>query len=362
MKYKRDLALLLIYECLARICAGTAEFVESGITPTGPVDVISKALRVMFVENSRFSDLIGVYSFLLDWAIKRNACLHETAGWQCGLGEALEAKGFHEQAALVYAEAGRHLHLAKHPKTYSFMVNAGLASKRHGDYETAEYYYCLALQSLSFECEHDEYKKDVFHALTNLFLMYYDVESTPLNLLATLAHLLCASGGDPGGDIKRSSVMNTRPLKAVYKNASEEQMCRVLQSIIEKATSVSEMRAAILGCCDPRVAIIDMGTKTGARNTRESKDHARNFLRGGDQRFAGYIACCSACGERKQEKKLLICVCSSTYYCDKACQKDHWPQHKPECTAIRKVKMQKDKGGESSGDSAGLGVEKLKIG
>ena len=110
MKYQKELSILLSHECLTRICAGTAEFLENDISPGGAVKAISKAMRAMHMENKRWSDLINLFSFLLDGAIKNNSCLNATTGWENGLGEALEAKGFHEQAALIYAEAGRHCH------------------------------------------------------------------------------------------------------------------------------------------------------------------------------------------------------------------------------------------------------------
>ena len=252
------------------------------------------------------------------------------------------------------------------------MNNAGLAWKRHGDYENAESYYCLALQSIRFQYNHFEYKDGVFNTLNNLFLLYLDPVKNvaPLNLLATLAHLITAAGGDPGGNIRRTGVMNecgTPTLKAAYQNATEEQMCRVIQSIIDRSTSVKEMRAAILSCSNRGVVIdIEMGTNIDTTHmARETKDHAREYLRG-RVGSAVQLASCSACGEMKEEKKLQICACHNAYYCDANCQKVHWPEHKAECNATRKAASKKKKRddsekSESGGGDANLGLGDLAI-
>lgn len=60
---------------------------------------------------------------MLDWRDENNSSLQFTA-CESRLGQALEAKGFHEQAALFYAELGRHMHRVKHPNAMEIWANA----------------------------------------------------------------------------------------------------------------------------------------------------------------------------------------------------------------------------------------------
>ena len=131
--YQKELTLLLSHECLARICAGTAEFVADNVNIDKAVYSVTNALGQMYTENKRWSELISLFGLSLDRAIEKNSPLDKTTGWERGLGDALESKGFYEHAALICAEAGRHMHRAKHPKTSDVMNEAGLAWRRHGD-------------------------------------------------------------------------------------------------------------------------------------------------------------------------------------------------------------------------------------
>lgn len=342
-KSQRELSLLLTYECLIRICDGTAEFLETDISPGGAVYQVVMALRAMYTKQERWSDLIGLDAFLLDRAIKKNSCLHTAAGWACGLGESLEAKGYHEQAARIYAEAGAHMKLAKHPKTASLIINAGLAWKRHGDYETAESCFCLALQAVRFESP-NAYKDSVFNAFEHLFWLYLDSAIAPQNLLVTLVYLIFAAGGDTDERMRRACVLYKDTLKEAYRHATEEQMCRVVQSVVEKSTSVEEMRAAIVSYHNPRAfSFVDRKVKVRSDPARTLKEDARAYIRGClDQ--GGYITSCKACGELKQEEKLMMCPCRGAFYCDQKCQKNHWSQHKAECVATRKSQKKKTGG------------------
>lgn len=131
----------------------------------------------------------------------------------------------------------------------------------------------------------------------------------------------------------------------VPQRITEEQMCRVIQCVIEKATSVKEMREAILSCRDPQAEHCMLGRRHSGCSVYSwgaARDIARNFLSGGHE-TVGCIASCSACGGVKKEEDLQNCACMSAYYCDQSCQKDHWPQHKPGCTAVRKAKKKKQK-------------------
>lgn len=311
-KYQKELALLLTHECMTRVSAGTAELddeLDEETTPDKLVDAISKALREMYTTKKRWTDLAGLSMFLLDLAIEKKSSLTKTTAIECELGEALEACGFHKQAALVYAEAGKYLHLAEHPKTATLMVNAGLAWKRHGDYENAESYYALALQSLlRFEHGQIEYRNSVSNILINLFILYMDpVENVAsLKLLLTLRALLLAAGEKlPEEGIIHTSVNNAPPiLRGAFQNPTIEQAHRIIQYIISETTSVESLREAILSCANPGSRHIELYSHSS--HQKRTKDHAREYLQG-NYECAGYLASCSACGKVKEEKSFETC-------------------------------------------------------
>ena len=105
-KYQLELALLLIYECHERIATGNAEIAD-GVTCKELVNALSKVLLNMYAEKGRYSDLYALQIFRLSLAIEEKFSLTVTTGIECELGEALEACGFHSQAALVYVEAAK---------------------------------------------------------------------------------------------------------------------------------------------------------------------------------------------------------------------------------------------------------------
>lgn len=41
--------------------------------------------------------------------------------------------------------------------------------------------------------------------------------------------------------------------------------------------------------------------------------------------------CCHQCGKVQDQQKLVCARCNVTFYCNKACQRKHWPHHKPAC-------------------------------
>lgn len=309
-KYQIELALLLTRECLTRICAGTAE-VDGDANTGAIITAVSKALSSMLTEHKRWSDLASLHSFCLDREIGNKFSVTITSATECSLGEALEACGFHEKAALVYAEAGKYLHSVGHPKTGTVLSNAGLAWKRHGDYEKAESYYCLALQSMQrFIYDPVDYRSTVFNTLNNLFILYYDPVKNvaPIRLIMTFRELLLAAGHTFPDDIGTFGGDGTPNLREAYQNATPEQALRIIQSIIVKSTSVQAMRAAILACANRGCRHVDYHSSTGESRDRDTKDSARAYLQENNVTSnSGYIAPCSACGVVKEEKSFAIC-------------------------------------------------------
>lgn len=303
-KNQKELALLLSYECLNRISAGTAEL-EEGIAPNELSCAISESLQTFYTARERWTNLAGLHSFLLEMAIQNKTSLTDTTCIECKLGEALEACGFHEKAALVYAEAARHLHCVKHPDTATVLVCAGLAWKRNGDLDHAESYYASAIQSLQFQHNHYEYRQRAFGILTNLFILYHETEKN-MKLASTLHGLLDAAGWgrELGGAFLNED--GAPPLHESIQNATKEQICRVVQSIITKSTSVEAMRAAILICGYRRLRFEECARS--AKDEKRTKDIAREFLLEGKCKSTGFIAACSSCGAVKEEKLFEICA------------------------------------------------------
>ena len=42
---------------------------------------------------------------------------------------------------------------------------------------------------------------------------------------------------------------------------------------------------------------------------------------------------CHNCGKAQSQQKLVCAQCNLTFYCNRACQRKHWPTHKPFCKA-----------------------------
>lgn len=325
--------------------------VQDGVSTDKLLDNISTALGAMFTEKGRWADLAGLHSLDLNRAIERKLSLTTTTGVEYRLAEALEACGFYSTAAQLYAEAARYLHNAAHPSTSNALCSAGLAWKRDGDFPMAESYYALSLQSQHFQHDCIQYKRGVFNTLRNLYLLYYDPEKNfaPFKLLATLKELLEATGEmspDEAGIQHLNS--NDSHLRGSYRNMTQEQACRVIQSIIAKSETVETMREAILSCANPSVRYVEMSSSSGDDRIRQNKDDAREFIRG-TCKTTGFITTCDGCGEAKEEKSLELCsACKKVHYCSIECQKAHWPQHKACCKAARKTSSKKKKKSASS--------------
>ena len=47
--------------------------------------------------------------------------------------------------------------------------------------------------------------------------------------------------------------------------------------------------------------------------------------------------CCQHCGKVQDQQKLVCARCNVTFYCNKACQRKHWPHHKPACKTSKRA-------------------------
>ena len=51
---------------------------------------------------------------------------------------------------------------------------------------------------------------------------------------------------------------------------------------------------------------------------------------------------CHKCGKVQPEQKLVCAQCNVAFYCNKACQRKHWPKHKPVCKASQEGRFSID--------------------
>ena len=214
---------------------------------------------------------------------------------------------FFVKAAQIYGEAAKHMHKAKHPETRVMLANAGLAWKRSDDYSTAESYYSMALHASVFESDPIRYRRGVFHTLKNLFNLYADPVKNygPARVYVVLRGLILKTGGELPERIK--SGFNPIHLKECYWNATEDEMCRVVQSIVVNSTSVESMRAAIMAVSNPFNQVIGFANPF-TNETFDYEDSARKFILKDKELTTGYLASCSSCGIVIEDKSLKCCT------------------------------------------------------
>jgi len=307
-----------MHECMTRIVAGTANInrelaaIDEKLvaTPNELVTALATVIRSTCADMKRWGDLIRLEIFLLEWAVKNEASLHEAAVVAGLLGESLEAKGYQSQAAAVYTEAAEHLLAAKHPGTSTFFSYAGLAWKRDKEFEKGEELYAAALEHLHLQYDPKEYHQALFNNLNNLWMCWEDTENPncPVDLVSTLRALIIAAGEpspSPGGDhLYRTNVPY---LRQDLRAGNAKRVRSVLASIARESTSVEALRAAMRKCANPNIkqTITSIVTKPNADNRdsrTRSKEHAR------EQLFtAGMFFTCEECGELKEEKELKRC-------------------------------------------------------
>ena len=307
-----------MHECMTRIVSGTANInrdmahIDEKLvaTPNELVTALAKCIQATCVDMQRWGDLIRLQMFLLEWAVKNRASLQKTAVIAGNLGESLEARGHQSRAAAVYIESAEHLLTAKHPVASQVLCNAGLAWKRHKEWEKGEAFYVKALETLHLQYDPQRYHEGLFNCLNNLFICWYDPENPncPADLMSTLRALIIAAGEptpSPGADhLFRSKVPYLRQDLRV---ASAKRIRSVLASIAREATSVEALREAIKKCANPNIqhTFSTFVTRPGGDDRDRktlNKESAREFLH-----IPGILLTCEECGELKEEKELKRC-------------------------------------------------------
>jgi hypothetical protein len=321
-RYHKELALLLMHECMTRLSLGTAELskdVHLGSTDE-IVKMISNHLDAMYVEMKRWAELVSLRAWLLERAVKSKVSLQWAASAACSLGEALEACGHYSKAAHIYAEAGKYLYDAKHSKATNLLGNAGLAWKRHGDWEKAESFYAASIESTCFDYDPIEYRSGLLNKLKNLWYLW-DQEQVQVddpavaNLSMALRELIiCAGESSFSADSDRHLTIDVDHIPALRHdlcNISEEQTLRVLKSIAEKSISAEAMRGAIKSCANPyafefKFSLSKEKNTRDKRRNREAKDAAREYIQS-RMGVSSIVVTCNACGELKDEKAFKKC-------------------------------------------------------
>ncbi len=321
-RYHKELALLLMHECMTRLSLGTAELskdVHLGGTDE-IVKMISNHLDAMYVEMKRWAELVSLRAWLLERAVKSKVSLQMAASAACSLGEALEACGHYSKAAHIYAEAGKYLYDAKHSKATNLLGNAGLAWKRHGDWEKAESFYAASIESTCFDYDPIEYRSGLLNKLKNLWYLW-DQEQVQVddpavaNLSMALRELIiCAGEPSFSADSDRHLTIDVDHIPALRHdlcNISEEQTLRVLKSIAEKSISAEAMRGAIKSCANPyafefKFSLSKEKNNRDKRRNREAKDAAREYIQS-RMGVSSIVVTCNACGELKDEKAFKKC-------------------------------------------------------
>jgi len=317
-KYHKELTLLLMHECMARIVLGTANInrkmavIDEKLvaTPNELVQALAKCIQATCADMKRWGELMRLQIFSLEWAVKNGASLHKAANIAGILGESLEARGHYSRAAAVYTEAADHLLAAKHPSASTFLCNAGLAWKRDKEWEKGEALYATALEHEHLQYDPKKYHKGLFNCLNNLWLCWEDTENPncPADLVMTLRALIIAAGEpspSPGCDhLYRSNVPD---LREDLRAGNAKRVCSVLASIARESTSVEALRAAIKKCANPDIhtTITSVFTNPNAdkRDSRTvDKELAREQLN-----TPGILLTCEECGELKEEKALKRC-------------------------------------------------------
>jgi hypothetical protein len=318
-KYHKELAFLLMHECMTRIISGTATInrklavIDEKLvaTPNELVTALAKCIEATCVDIKRWGELIRLQMFSLEWAVKNKASLHNAAGIGGKLGESLEARGHHAKAALVYAECAKHLLHAKHPSASTFLCNAGLAWKRDKDWEKGEVFYAAALESVHLQYDPLSYHKGLFNCFVNLWMCWEDNENPncPTDLLTTLRALIIASGEpSPSAGFDHLYRSNVPYLRQDLRAASKKVVCSLMARIARESTSVEAMRAAIKKCANPNIlhsfsSIVSNPNADTRDRTEINKESAREELRG----TKGFLVTCDECGELKDEKELKRC-------------------------------------------------------
>jgi tetratricopeptide (TPR) repeat protein len=321
-RYHKELALLLMQECMTRVSLGTAELRDVPLDSSDEiVNVITNALDAMYVEMKRWAELVSVRAWLFEKTVESKSCLTRVGTAACSLGEALEACGHYSKAAVIYAECGKYFYDAKHPKAANLLGNAGLAWKRHEDWENAESFYAASIESTRFIYDPIECRGSLLTYLKNLWYLWdqAEIDDTAVAKMNMALRELIFRAGESSEQFSTDANHNLSDngipaLRNDLCNMSEKQALRVLKSIAEKSTSVEAMREAINSCANQyafefKFRLSNKGKVKPCKNknrSRQDKDVARQYIQN-HKSLTSIVTTCGACGKFNDEKVFKKC-------------------------------------------------------
>ena len=344
-------------------------------------------------NEKRFTELVDLYLLLLDSALANDyagtrlqtsgAVLHSEL--EAELAEVLEAVGRFEDAAHLYAEAGRVLLEAQATDTNTASMhlnNGGLAFKRAACFDQAEELYLEGLRAdmiskppalnqvpasarcglrnlaMLYECSaaaktagpddasldavFDASEDEARHALKPGGVLDKALNAKlerggrEMKLSETLQALLGASDifRDDQSDgfavnISKNTCQRKNALLPQFR--SKRAAVRALLEAMASST-VAVFRQTLLACSDPKVTSVRVGTNVPSAKQEQSaaRAQARFSEAGGhnETKLRSVCATCSAKWNKIPSDIFKPCPCMLVAYCSVACQTADWEAHK----------------------------------
>jgi len=264
----------------------------------------------------------------------------------CNVGEALEAQGAFEEAAVIYQGfTDTHASTVEHRATAQ--ANCALAWKRAGEYEVSEEASVEALYLQSRIKPLDFADVSTLRALSNLINMYFewvrkdirpgeDADETRWVDSLFLALLYIAGFQPPSVALSEYILSEWGPLFVILLAPRFRTKKRANQAIIAacSSSSVSIFRARILSCKDPEMVYFTNTESIQLEKDFKDEKTTRKLAR--ENHFGP--RCCGGCHRQEEHIPFQRCSCKQVSYCGVQCQISHWKMHKLTCTHYTKTK------------------------
>jgi hypothetical protein len=282
------------------------------------------------------------------------------------MGESLQAIDKFVESAKVYErliQAGEEGRGPADPGQGAILwVNAALAYRRANMYDMAEEYHLRAFQEL-FEESHNKQlpcrlddETHVGFIIRNLIMLYaHKRQSQPERMTSqgpgsaealtepVLLGLLYQVGyKDPDPSMTMmidSGSQALHGLKGKFK--TKRAAYKSLYHAFTRPT-LAEYRSYLKSCL--AFGLLAIGSIGGPSIAANGKSEAFKHAFGDPNEIKGFLGC-SGCGKMQcadiSSGRFMKCPCACVYYCEKKCQRSHWPQHKLMCSYYQKTKKKK---------------------
>jgi len=280
-------------------------------------------------------------------------CDRNTVAGLLSVGEALEATGSHDKAALIYKDLAK-LMAERRVSNEDMVANsfmphefAGTAFLRAKKYEAALNQYLLALKRLLMEADHDFLLTNdnyTTHILTKVFRAHGIASQKNHLARYSLALLMSVAGFTfPGAEEAKSSLYLLQPR---YMFSPDNALNALVRAIEESCSGqqFSEFLASYL-IVDKWTVPMEVSERTGP--LRSAKHEARYEIkrRHGTNHVGGANGCDNpSCTFNKRTGagwEWYDCTCGGVVYCSSTCQTADWPQHKKVHKLLMKTKSKK---------------------